>query len=248
MDFPIQKWLLAVLKRMLGVRDTTPSWRVMRECNLNPLQFNWFRAAMRLYNFLTKSNGYTMKKVLHADMQLGTQSNDCWSAHFLSAMDGLTHLYIFKQKLQNCEPIDLIRFVVDLRERHLEYWTPHSETHPKEHNSKRSSTDHQWYALPTKRALVTHSPYILPKNMFLNLPRDIVRTSACSRLHVHTLSFETATWNQSNSPTCDLCDTDEQHVPLRQSPATWFLFAGNMHLCFPQPEPPELTITFLLGQ
>jgi len=32
-------------------------------------------------------------------------------------MDGLTQSYIiFKQKLQNCEPIDLSRFVADLRE------------------------------------------------------------------------------------------------------------------------------------
>jgi hypothetical protein len=30
-------------------------------------------------------------------------------------MDGLTQSYIFKQKLQNCEPIDLSRFVVNLR-------------------------------------------------------------------------------------------------------------------------------------
>jgi len=87
MDSPLQKWLLAVLKRMLGVRDTTPSWCVMRECGLEPLQFSWFRAAMRLYNSLTKSNSYTaMKKVLHADMQLSIRSNDCWSAHILSAM------------------------------------------------------------------------------------------------------------------------------------------------------------------
>jgi hypothetical protein len=78
-----------------------------------------------------------MKKVLHADMQLSTRSNDCWSAHIISAMDGLTQSCIFKQKLQNCKPIDLSRFVVDLRERYLEYWTPHSETHPREHNSKR---------------------------------------------------------------------------------------------------------------
>ena len=52
---------VAVLKRMLGVRDTTPSWCVMRECGLEePLEFNWFCAAMRLYNSLTKSNSYTM--------------------------------------------------------------------------------------------------------------------------------------------------------------------------------------------
>ena len=125
---------------------------------------NWFCAAMRLYNFLTKSHSYTMKKVLHADMQLSTpRSKDYWSAHILSAMEGLTQSYIFKQRLQHCEPIDLSRFVVDLRERHLEYWTPHSATHPREHNSKHY---HQWCALPTKRALVTHSPYILPECMF----------------------------------------------------------------------------------
>ena len=79
MDSPLQKWLLAVLKRMLGVRDTTPSWCVMRECGLEPLQFYWLCTAMRLYNSLTKSNSYTMKKVLHADMHLSTRSNDLHS-------------------------------------------------------------------------------------------------------------------------------------------------------------------------
>jgi hypothetical protein len=54
-----------------------------------------------------------MKKVLHADMQLSTRFSDCWSAHILSALDRLTQLYTCKQKLQNCEPIDLSRFVVD---------------------------------------------------------------------------------------------------------------------------------------
>jgi len=137
-----------------------------------------------------------MKKVLHADMQLSTRSNDCWSAHIVSAMDGRTRSYVFIQKLQNFEPIDLSRFVVDLRERHfkLEYWTPYSETHPIKHNSKRS-THHQWCALPTKRALFTHSHYIVIsiKYMFLYLPRDVIRSTARFRLRVHTLRFETAT-------------------------------------------------------
>eukprot|EP00983_Pelagomonas_calceolata_P058918 1145688-Pelagomonas_calceolata.AAC.1 len=53
MGNPMQKWLLTVLKRTLDVRDTTLSWCIMRECGLKPLQFNWFRAAMRLYNSLT---------------------------------------------------------------------------------------------------------------------------------------------------------------------------------------------------
>ena len=85
------------------------------------------------------------------------------------------------------------RYVADLRERHLEYWTPYSETHPREHNSKHS-TYHQWCALlPIRRDLVTHSPYILPKYMLLNLPRDVIRSIARSRPCVYTLRFETAT-------------------------------------------------------
>ena len=128
-------------------------------------------------------------------MQLSTRSSDCWSAHIYSAMDGLIRSYIFKQKLQNCEPIDLSRFDVDHRERHLGVynWIPYSETHPREHNSKHS-TYHQWCALlPIRRDLVTHSPYILPKYMLLNLPRDVIRSIARSRPCVYTLRFETAT-------------------------------------------------------
>ena len=102
MDIPLQKWLLEVLKRMLGVRDTTPSWCVMRECGLEPLQFNWFCAAMRLYNSLTESNSYSINKVLHTDMQLSTQSNDCWSAHILFChgwSDTIVYLQIEAAKL-----------------------------------------------------------------------------------------------------------------------------------------------------
>jgi len=129
MDNPIQKWLMTVLKRILFrilmVKDTTPSWCDMRECDLEPLQFNWFLAAVRLYNALTQSYCSTGKKILQADMQLRSQCNDCWSSHIMSAMNGLTQSYLFKERLLKCEPIDLSRFVVDLRERHSNYWTPY---------------------------------------------------------------------------------------------------------------------------
>jgi hypothetical protein len=52
--------------------------------------------------------------------------------------------------------------------------------------------------------------------MFLNLPRDVISSTARFRLCVHTLRFETATWNQSNSPTCDLCDADEMLIQDEQ--------------------------------
>jgi len=88
-DNPVQKWLLIVLERILGVRDTTPSMCVMRECGLEHLQFNWFCATMRLHNSLTQCNSTTAKHILHADMRLSSRSDDCWSSHIFSAMTGL---------------------------------------------------------------------------------------------------------------------------------------------------------------
>ena len=107
------------VEKDVGGQRKKPSWCVTRECGLKPLRYIWFCVAMRLYISLTKSNSYTMKNVLQIDILLRTRSNDCWSAHILSAMDGLTQSYIFKQKLQDCEPIDLSSFVVDFRKRHL---------------------------------------------------------------------------------------------------------------------------------
>jgi len=224
MDNPVQKWLLKVLKRILGVRDTTPPWCVMRECGLEPLQFNWFRATMRFYNSLTHCNSTTAKQVLHADMfKLSSRSDDCWSSHIVSAMTGLVQKYTFKEKLRNCEPIDLSRFVVDLKERPLEFWTPYSDGCPREHNSK-IHTYYRWCAQPPKKALLaTRSPYSLPKYMFLALPQDVIRSVARFRLRVHTRRFETATWNPGSSPTCDLCEADddvqdEQHAIFLHTP------------------------------
>jgi len=106
---------------------------------------------MRLYNSLTQCNNSTMRKVLQADMQLSSRSPECWSSHDLSAMEGLTQSYMFKQKLLNCEPIDLSRFVVDLRGRHLEFWTPFSDGHPREAQQRNA------YLSPVMRAACTKS-------------------------------------------------------------------------------------------
>jgi hypothetical protein len=67
------------------------------------------------------------------------------------------------------------------------------------------------------------------KYMFLNLPRDVIRSIACFRLHIHNPRFETMIWNQSNSPICDLCDADdiqdEQNVNYYCVFSMWFLSA-----------------------
>ena len=101
-------------------------------------------------------------------------------------MEGLAHSHVFKQRLMNCEPIDISRFVVDLRAGHLQHWFPFSNIHPRECNSKRA-TYHRWSALPSKEALATQSPYSLLRYMFLDFPHHVLRSMARFRLRVHTL-------------------------------------------------------------
>jgi len=82
------KWLLTVLKRIMMVRDTTPLWWAMLECDPEPLQFKWFRAATLLYNAFIQSNCSNVGKVYKL-MQLSSRCDVCWSFHILSAMNGL---------------------------------------------------------------------------------------------------------------------------------------------------------------
>jgi len=67
-------------------------------------------------------------------------------------MEGLTQSYMFNKKLLNCEPIDLSRFVFDLRDRHLEFWTLFSDGHE-------SAT--------AKRLLITSGAHCLHKELCL---------------------------------------------------------------------------------
>eukprot|EP00983_Pelagomonas_calceolata_P073960 1152345-Pelagomonas_calceolata.AAC.1 len=42
--------------------STTLNWSVLHECGHEPLQFYWFRAAVRFYNVLLRSNSTTLSK------------------------------------------------------------------------------------------------------------------------------------------------------------------------------------------
>eukprot|EP00983_Pelagomonas_calceolata_P049981 1141746-Pelagomonas_calceolata.AAC.2 len=66
-DCPLRTVHLCLLKRILGVKHTTPNWSVLRECGHEPLQspikrFYWFHAAVGFYNALLRSNSITLSK------------------------------------------------------------------------------------------------------------------------------------------------------------------------------------------
>eukprot|EP00983_Pelagomonas_calceolata_P061882 1147010-Pelagomonas_calceolata.AAC.3 len=123
-------------------------------------------------------------------------------------MNGLHHAHHFQQKICSADPLDLSQLNVGLRSRHLAYWRQFSGYDPQGTNSKKIAY-HHWCALPSKPAPVTYSPDILPKYFYLDLPKYILRSVAPFRLRVHTLKAKQATWVDTVSPTCDLCDAQD---------------------------------------
>jgi len=97
----LQTLHLNFLKGALGVKRSAPNWAVLRECAHEPLQFYWFRAAIRLYNGLLSSIRATLKQALHADLKLVPRAKTSWASDILRAFEGLqgcdTHTQAFLQ-------------------------------------------------------------------------------------------------------------------------------------------------------
>jgi len=88
------------LRRILGVKNSTTNWAVLRECGQEPLQFFWFRASIRFFKSMLDSNSETLRRVLKADLHLASFYSSCWSAQVLNAFNGLqSSARMFKQKM-----------------------------------------------------------------------------------------------------------------------------------------------------
>ena len=56
------------LKGTLGVKQSTTNWAVLRECGHEPLQFYWFRSAVKLFKSMLNTNSDTLRRVVQADL------------------------------------------------------------------------------------------------------------------------------------------------------------------------------------
>jgi len=115
MDCPLQTVHMCLLKGIFGVKRTTPNWSVLRECGQEPLQFYWFKAAVRFYNALLGSNSGTLVKVLKADIAMSTVNKKCWSAEFFDALHGLERSGDFQHHVRTLETIPQSECVADVR-------------------------------------------------------------------------------------------------------------------------------------
>ena len=71
---PLQIAHMAFLKRILGIKSNSANWRcVLREFAQEPLQFYWFRSAVKFWNrIMVYLNSNTLRDVMEADISLGS--------------------------------------------------------------------------------------------------------------------------------------------------------------------------------
>ena len=132
MDCPLQTAHMCLLKGILGVKRATPNWSVLRECGQEPLQFYWFRAAVRFYN----DTSDTLVKVLKADIAMSAVDKKCWSAEFLDAFHGLERRVDFHHRVRALQAIPLSEFVVDVRKRLRGVWRQAAQPGNADHVNK----------------------------------------------------------------------------------------------------------------
>eukprot|EP00983_Pelagomonas_calceolata_P072258 1151637-Pelagomonas_calceolata.AAC.1 len=113
---------MSFLKGILGVKRAITNWAVLRECGHEPLQFFWFKSAIKMYNCLLNFNCEMLRKVLKADLHLHFRAPSCWTAQILDGFQGLRRCESFVTAMKQGKPISLQDFTDDLRHRLSGAW------------------------------------------------------------------------------------------------------------------------------
>jgi hypothetical protein len=211
---------LGFLKRILGVKSSTSNWAVLRECGHEPLQFNWFRGVVKMYNSMLGSNSNTLRKVIQADHQIHPRAPNCWTAQVLDGFQGLSKCDEYVRAFQIGDPIRLQEFANDLRLRLRKVWN--TDSHALHLPMPRDSVAiyKAFFGVPFPSSV--RAPMGTPHHMYLNLSRHVLRNVNRFRLRAHTLRADCAIWSREQiSPICDRCslheDQDEVHVLFKCS-------------------------------
>ena len=105
------------LKGTLGVEQSTTNWAVLRECGHEPLQFFWFRSAVKLFNSMLNTNSDTLRRVVQADLNLQPRLSACWTAQLLSDFQRLRGRELYVRAVQTGCAIPMQYFTANLKHR-----------------------------------------------------------------------------------------------------------------------------------
>ena len=159
---------LHFLKGTLGVKRSTTNWAVLRERGHDPLQFYWFRSAVKLFNSMLNTNSDTLRRVVQADLNLLVQvpagQLNCW-ALFKDCVGVNCTYELFKLGvLFPCKSsLQIWSIGWEVFGETLSWWSPTRTT--------TLATYHSWFATPFSRN--ERMPTIVPQYLHLDLSKHV---------------------------------------------------------------------------
>ena len=151
---------MAFLKRIVGIKSTSANWCVLPECAQEPLQFYWFRSAIKFWNRMVDSNSNSLRDVMKADISIGNSGAfNCWTRQMKDAFGDLQNGTVYRSDLFQCRKLNVSNLRIDLRFRHQAVWR---EAHGQDPCSclKKSVAYHNWFALPERPVSDARAPFV----------------------------------------------------------------------------------------
>ena len=137
----------------------------------------------------------------------------------MQAFQGLRGCDAFTQAVRSGQPICFQHFTADLRQRVRAVWQDTASVDPLTGNNK-LATYRAWFATPFADDLRAGvhayarnggAPLVLPRHLFLDIPKQVMRNVNRFRLRAHTLKVESVAWT-GGSDVCDKCSCQQtQH-------------------------------------
>ena len=226
---------LGFLKRLLGVKRSTNSLAVLRECGQLPLHLYWLRCTIKFWNACVEVSSSDhalfcglLRDVMFAEMQLSRSGKrKCWSRDVMDALNclGVQAPLASNQSGGVGEPhllaIDMTEVMTAAYTKLKGVWAPCRGADPRaevlpEGCGRKMATYEQWMAVPWEK---DKRPFP-PPYLSVALPKDVIRDMARFRLSAHHLHVETGRWQAHGAHVrdrvCGLCGAgtvqDEKHV------------------------------------
>jgi len=214
-------------KEILGIASTPANWCVLRECAQEPLQFYWFRSAVKIWNRMVDSNSKTLCDVMKADIFLGNSgASNCWSRQMKNAFGDLQNGTVYRSDLLQCRKLNISNLRIDSRFRHQAVWR---EAHGQDPCSrlKKSVAYYNWFALPERPVSDARAPFVLPEYLKMALSKSVMRNVARFRIRGHGLKCGTGLYGKSpdrSARVCNLCENGDSRE------TRFFSCIGTEHL------------------
>jgi hypothetical protein len=197
------------LRRLLGVRPSTPNWVTLQETNQKAFQQYWWRAVLRFWNKIRVANSPLLREVVKCDVGVTIAGGaSCWAGELLSALEELG-LRQAAQAVRDLQTVDTSTVMACVNLRHqTAAWGSHAQTEevrrptPGRSGHKLLIYD-RWFRYPNSKRIPTYLD-------MEGLRYRQVRQFARFRVGAHRLRVETGRWQNLpwDERECERCSRD----------------------------------------